>query len=157
VITFCLLIRVGGFSLPAKADARYYPVSTLTKTIKKFPRFLLSKINTQMTQKGSSGMWVDEGGSKNLGPGYESHDRCLKYARHDGLIVAVRQREEPRASANGRRWSARGFFQRKSHYDLKANVVQNYAAIHPCSPERGILAFSRERLTALISYIPLFV
>jgi hypothetical protein len=38
-------------------------------------------------------MWADEGGSRNLGPGYESHDRCLKYARHDGLIVAVRRRE----------------------------------------------------------------
>jgi hypothetical protein len=45
--------------------------------------------------------------------------------------------EEPRASA-------RGFFQRKSQYDLKATSVQNYTAIPPRSSERGILAFSRE-------------
>ena len=60
-------------------------------------------------------------------------------------------REEPRASANGRRWSARGFFQRKSQYDLKGNGVRNHtangrrwSAIPPNSSERGILAFSRE-------------
>ena len=56
-----------------------------------------------------------------------------------------------RASANGRRWSARGFFQRKSHYAFKANGVRNHtangrrwSAIPPCSFEWGILAFSRE-------------
>jgi septal ring factor EnvC (AmiA/AmiB activator) len=60
--------------------------------------------------------------------------------------------EEPRASANGRRWFARGFFQRKSHYDLKATSVQNdtdngrrWSVIPPRSSERGILTFSREK------------
>ena len=48
--------------------------------------------------------------------------------------ASLRYSEEPRASANGRRWSARGFFQRKS-----------LLAIHPRSSERGILAFSREK------------
>ena len=47
--------------------------------------------------------------------------------------------EEPRASA-------RGFFQRKSQYDLKANGVLNHTAIPHRSSERGILAFSREVL-----------
>ena len=42
--------------------------------------------------------------------------------------------EEPRTPANGRRWSARGFFQRKS-----------LLAISPRSSERGILAFSPKR------------
>jgi len=58
-------------------------------------------------------------------------------------------REEPRASATCA--SARGFFQRKSQYDLKGNGVRNHtangrrwSAIPPSSSERGILAFSRE-------------
>jgi cytochrome c6 len=42
------------------------------------------------------------------------------------------------------RASARGFFQRKSHYAFKANGVRNHTAIPPCSFEWGILAFSRE-------------
>jgi hypothetical protein len=42
------------------------------------------------------------------------------------------------------RASARGFFQRKSQYDLKGTGVQNYTAIPARSSERGILAFSRE-------------
>jgi len=68
-----------------------------------------------------------------------------------GSKAIHQNREEPRASANGRRWSARGFFQRKSQYDLKATSVQNYtangrrwSAIPPRSSERGILAFSRD-------------
>jgi hypothetical protein len=48
--------------------------------------------------------------------------------------------EEPRAGA-------RGFFYGKSHLHLGANRPQNYMAIHPRSGERGILAFSRNRLT----------
>ena len=61
-----------------------------------------------------------------------------------GFLVQWVASEEPRASA-------RGFFQRKSHYDLKANGVQNHTAIAPRpserarSGERGILAFSREK------------
>ena len=64
-------------------------------------------------------------------------------------------REEARASATCA--SARGFFQRKSQYDLKGNGVRNHtangrrwSAIPPSSSERlrlsgrGILAFSRE-------------
>jgi len=42
------------------------------------------------------------------------------------------------------RASARGFFQRKSQYDLKGTGVQNYTAIPARSSEWGILAFSRE-------------
>jgi hypothetical protein len=45
---------------------------------------------------------------------------------HQAKFRIVRIREEPRASA-------RGFFQRKSRYDLKANAVQNHTAIHPRS------------------------
>ena len=67
------------------------------------------------------------------------------------LVAELREKnfrisEEPRASA-------RGFFQRKSQYDLKATSVQNYtangrrwSAIPPRSSERGILAFSRDRV-----------
>jgi hypothetical protein len=47
--------------------------------------------------------------------------------------------EEPRASA-------RGFFQRKSQYGFKATGVRNRTAIPPRSSERGILAFSREKI-----------
>jgi hypothetical protein len=57
----------------------------------------------------------------------------------DVLLKTFRVSEEPRASA-------RGFFQRKSQHDLKATGVQNYTANPPRSSERGILAFSRERL-----------
>jgi hypothetical protein len=48
------------------------------------------------------------------------------------------------------RASTRDFLQRKSHYALKANGVQNHTAIPPRSfervrsSERGILAFSRD-------------
>jgi hypothetical protein len=52
--------------------------------------------------------------------------------------------KKPIASANGRRWSARGFFYRKSHFDLRAVWIQTPVAIHPGSSEPGILAFSRE-------------
>jgi hypothetical protein len=31
--------------------------------------------------------------------------------------------KKPRASANGRRWSARGFFQRKSYFGFFTQIV----------------------------------
>jgi hypothetical protein len=46
----------------------------------------------------------------------------------DFVIKSRHSGEETRASANGRRWSARDFFQRKSQHDLKATGVQNYTA-----------------------------
>ena len=49
------------------------------------------------------------------------------------------------------RASARGFFQRKNQYDLKANAVRNHTVVPPRSSERGILAFSREAFVRLIA------
>ena len=52
------------------------------------------------------------------------------------FVNSPAQREEPRASA-------RGFFQRRSQFDLEANGDQKHKAIHPRSPEADIQAFSR--------------
>jgi hypothetical protein len=52
----------------------------------------------------------------------------------DGLQLSPPRSEEARAPANGRRWSARGFFKEKA-----------FLAIHPRFSERGNLAFSRKK------------
>jgi hypothetical protein len=57
-------------------------------------------------------------------------------------LVFVEERnklKKPRASANGRRWSALGFFQRKSHFGHSSPPVR----VGTRSSARGILAFSR--------------
>jgi len=57
-------------------------------------------------------------------------------------LVFVEKRNEvkkPRASANGRRWSALGFFQRKSHFGHSSPPVREGTR----SSARAILAFSR--------------
>jgi len=62
------------------------------------------------------------------------------------LIEGVKK---PRADQRRPLAEARGFFQRKSQYDLKANAVRNHKATPPRSSERGILAFSRDRADEL--------
>jgi hypothetical protein len=72
---------------------------------------------------------------------------------HQGLTLIERKLIEKvkKLRADQRRplAEARGFFQRKSRYDLKANAIRNHTATPPRSSERRILAFSRDRADEL--------